>query len=248
MLIAPACHDTASAIAGIPAVGDDWAYLSSGTWSLVGALVEQPHNGAGEREENFTNLAAVGDRICFHKNVNGMWLIRQSMDCWEAAGKTWDVVDLVAAAEKAKCPEGLLEVDDPELMLAGRMLERINKQRTSRGLKALDESPENAPEIACLIFHSLAARYREVLERIALHGGKQLKWLFVVGGGSKNEFLNRLTEEATGLKVFRGAAESSTVGNFAVQMAVLEGAYDAVTGAYAEQVAGWAGLFADVMG
>jgi rhamnulokinase len=248
MLIAPACHDTASAIAGIPAVGDDWAYLSSGTWSLVGALVEQPRNGVAEREENFTNLAAVGDRICFHKNVNGMWLIRQSMDCWEAAGKVWDVAELVAAAEKVKCPEGLLEVDDPDLMLAGRMIERINAQRTSRGLKALDESPENAPEVASLIFHSLAARYREVLDRIALHSGKPLKRLFVVGGGSKNEFLNRLTQEATGLQVLRGSAESSTVGNFAVQMAALEGARDSVTGAYAEQVAAWAGLFAAAMG
>jgi rhamnulokinase len=248
LLIAPGCHDTASAIAGIPAVGDDWAYLSSGTWSLVGTLVEQPRNGAGEREENFTNLAAVGDRICFHKNVNGMWLIRQSMDCWEAAGKTWDVAELVAAAEKVKCPEGLLDVDEPDLMLAGRMLERINAQRTSRGFRALDESPENAPEVASLIFHSLAARYREVLDRIALHSGKQLKRLFVVGGGSKNEFLNRLTQEATGLQVFRGSSESSTVGNFAVQMAVLEGARDAVTGAYAEQVAAWAGLFVQAMG
>jgi rhamnulokinase len=247
MLIAPACHDTASAIAGIPTVGDDWAYLSSGTWSLIGALVEQPRNGAAEREENFTNLAAVGDRICFHKNVNGMWLIRQSMDCWEAAGRVWDVAELVAAAEKVAPPNGLLDVDDPELMLAGRMVERINAQRVLRGLQALDEGPDGAPAFASLIFHSLAARYAEVLERIALHSGKKLKRLFVVGGGSKNEFLNLLTREATGLEVFRGSAESSTVGNFAVQMAVLEGNRDAVTGVYAEQVSRWAGLFVAAM-
>ena len=133
VLIAPACHDTASAIAGIPAVGDDWAYISSGTWSLVGTLVEQPRNGAAERQENFTNLGAVGDRICFHKNVNGMWLIKQCMDAWAAAGRVWDVAELVAAAELAKCPEGLLDVDDPELMLAGRMPERINAQRRAEG-------------------------------------------------------------------------------------------------------------------
>jgi rhamnulokinase len=246
-LIAPACHDTASAIAGIPALRDDWAYISSGTWSLVGTLLEQPRNGLVERDENFTNLGAVGDRICFHKNVNGMWLIRQCMDCWEAAGKDWDVVDLVAAAEKATKPEGLLDVDDPELMLSGRMLERINVQRASYGLKALDESPEGAPVFASLIFHSLAARYAEVLGRIALHSGKQLKRLFVVGGASRNEFLNRLTREATGLEVFRGSPESSTVGNFAVQMAALEGSRDAVTGVYAEQVSRWALLFVDAM-
>jgi rhamnulokinase len=93
-----------------------------------------------------------------------------------------------------------------------------------------------------LIFHSLAARYAEVLDRVALHSGKKLKRLFVVGGGSQNDFLNRLTQEATGLELFRGSAESSTVGNFAVQMAVLERSRDAATGAYAEQVSQWAGL------
>ena len=247
VLIAPACHDTASAIAGIPAVGDDWAYISSGTWSLVGTLVEQPRNGPAEREENFTNLGAVGDRICFHKNVNGMWLIKQCTDAWAVAGRVWDVAELVAAAEKAECPEGLLDVDDPELMLAGRMPERINAQRMAHGLEVLDESPDGAPVFASLIFHSLAARYAEVLERIALYSGKSLKRLFVVGGGSRNEFLNRLAREATGLEVFRGSAESSTVGNFAVQMAVLEGSRDAVTGAYAEQVSRWAGLFVAAM-
>ena len=246
-LIAPACHDTASAIAGIPALRDDWAYISSGTWSLVGTLLEQPRNGVKERDENFTNLGAVGDRICFHKNVNGMWLIRQSMDCWEAAGRVWDVAELVAASEKVAKPEGLLDVDDPELMLAGRMLERINVQRASHGLKPLDESPDGAPAVARLIFHSLAARYAEVLDRIALHSGKELKRLFVVGGASRNEFLNRLTAEATGLQVFRGSPESSTVGNLAVQMAALEGDRDPVTGVYAEQVSRWALLFVEAM-
>ncbi len=243
VLIAPACHDTASAIAGIPATGNDWAYISSGTWSLVGTLLEQPRNGAAVAEENFTNLGAVGDRICFHKNVNGMWLIKQCIDQWAADGKTWTIAELVAAAEMAVKPEGLLDVDDPDLLLAGRMPQRINAQRVRAGLEALDESAENAPALASLIFHSLASRYAKVLERVAFHSGKRLKRLFVVGGASQNDFLNRLTEEATGLELFRGSAESSTVGNFAVQMATLEGSRDAVSGAFAEQVSQWAGLF-----
>jgi rhamnulokinase len=243
VLIAPACHDTASAIAGIPATGNDWAYISSGTWSLVGTVLEQPQNGEAAAEENFTNLGAVGGRICFHKNVNGMWLIRQCMEKWAADGRAWTVPELVAAAETIEAPHGLLDVDDPDLLLAGRMPQRINAQRVRMGLGALDERPENAPEFASLIFHSLAARYAKVLDRVAFHSGKKLKRLFVVGGASQNDFLNRLTKEATGLELFRGAAESSTVGNFAVQMAVLEGARDAVTGAYAEQVSQWAGLF-----
>jgi rhamnulokinase len=247
LLIAPACHDTASAIAGIPATGNDWAYISSGTWSLVGTLLEQPRNGAAACEENFTNLGAVGDRICFHKNVNGMWLIKQCIDQWAADGRIWTVPELVAAAEKTARPHGVLDVDDPDLLLAGRMPQRINAQRTRKGFEALDESPENAPAFASLIFHSLAARYAKVLDRVAFHSGKKLKRLFIVGGASQNDFLNRLTKEATGLELFRGSAESSTVGNFAVQLAVLEGSRDAVTGAYAEQVSRWAGLFIAAM-
>jgi rhamnulokinase len=243
VLIAPACHDTASAIAGIPATGDDWAYISSGTWSLVGTLVEQPRNTKDAANENFTNLGAVGDRICFHKNVNGMWLIKQCVDQWAIDGRVWSVPELVAAAEKVAKPHGLLDVDEPELLLAGRMPQRINAQRVRKGFEVLDESAEGAPLFASLIFHSLAARYAKVLNRAALYGGKKLKRLFVVGGGSQNEFLNRLTQEATGLEVLRGAAESATVGNFAVQMAVLEGSRDAVTGVYAEQVSRWAGVF-----
>lgn len=248
VLIAPACHDTASAIAGISATGDDWAYISSGTWSLVGTLLERPRNGPAAAEENFTNLGAVGGRICFHKNVNGMWLVRQCMDQWAANGSVWTVPELIAAAETAAKPHDLLDVDDPDLLLAGQMPQRINAQRARMGLEALDESPDAAPVFAALIFHSLAARYAKVLDRVAFHSGKKLKRLFVVGGASRNDFLNRLTAEATGLELFRGSSESSTVGNFAVQMAVLEGSRDAVTGADAEQVSQWAGLFVAASG
>ncbi len=118
MLVAPACHDTASAIAGIPATGNDWAYISSGTWSLVGTLLEQPRNGGAAAEENFTNIGAVGGLICFHKNVNGMWLIRQCIEKWAAEGREWTVPELVATAETRTKPHGLLDVDDPDLLLA----------------------------------------------------------------------------------------------------------------------------------
>jgi rhamnulokinase len=246
-LIAPACHDTASAIAGIPATGNDWAYISSGTWSLVGTLIEQPRNNAAAQADNFTNLGAVGDRICFHKNVNGMWLIRQCIDEWALKGRAWPVAELVAASEQVPCPEGLLEVDDPDLLLPERMPQRINAQRTKRGLAPLDESPDNAPQFASLIFHSLAARYATVLDRVARLTGKRLKRLYIVGGANQNAFLNRLTQEATHLEVFRGSPESSTVGNFAVQLATLEGSRDPLTGAYAEPVARWASLLIEAL-
>lgn len=247
VLIAPACHDTASAIAGIPAEGDDWAYISSGTWSLVGTLIEQPCNSEAAAEENFTNLGAVGGQICFHKNVNGMWLIKQCIDTWTAESRAWAIPELVEAASSVACPEGLLEVDDPDLLLAGRMPQRINAQRERKGFKPLDEDPANAPAFASLIFHSLAARYAQVLGLVAFLTGKKFTRLYVVGGGSQNEFLNRLTAEATGLELYRGSPESSTVGNFAVQMAALEGSYDSARGVSREEVSRWAGLFVNAL-
>ena len=223
-LIAPACHDTASAIAGIPATGDDWAYISSGTWSLVGRLLDKPETSAEAARLNFANLGAAGGRTCFHKNVNGMWLLRQSLEYWKKKeGREWDVAELIAAAAKLPKPKALLEVDDDELMQPGEMPVRMNKQRKRKGLEPLDIKAANAPEIAALIFHSLAARYAEVLRDVERISGKKLQRLYIVGGGSRNELLNKLTAKATGLEVHCGAVESSTLGNFAVQMATLEG-------------------------
>lgn len=240
VLIVPACHDTASAIAGIPATGDDWAYISSGTWSLIGTVLQQPRNNAATAEEEFTNLGGVGMRICFHASVNGMWLLRQCMETWEKQGRAWDLPELIAAAEAAPTPEDLLDIDDEDLLLPGEMPQRIHAQLVRRGLTPLDARAENAPAFASLIFHSLAARYAKALERVAFHSGKKLKRVFIVGGASQNEYLNRLTREATGLEVFRGSQESSTIGNLAVQLAVLEGSRDAATGAHAERVSQWA--------
>jgi rhamnulokinase len=238
LLIAPACHDTASAIAGIPAQDDDWAYISSGTWSLVGTLLDRPANGPAAAAENFTNLGAAGSKICFHKNVNGMWLLRQCMVEWARQGTDWTVEQLVAAAEKLDPAAGLLDVDDPDLMLAGDMPGRIANQRQAMGFAPLDTSAGNAPAVASLIFHSLAARYSAVLGRVAEHTGKRLTRLYIVGGGSQNGFLNRLTERATGLQVIPASAESSTLGNFAIQLAALE--QPDSTGVRAEDISRWA--------
>jgi rhamnulokinase len=240
VLIAPACHDTASAIAGIPAQGDDWAYISSGTWSLVGTLLDEPLNDRASSLENFTNLAAIGGKICFHKSVNGLWLLRQCLLTWEEQGARWTVEALTAAAAQVPRPAGLLEVDDPELLLPGNMPLRINAQRESMGLKPLDVRPENAPAFASLIFHSLAARYAAVLRSVASHSGKDLKRLFLVGGASRNAFLNRLVQEATSLEIVRGASESSLLGNFAVQLAALEDEADRTGGVTLRSVNDWA--------
>ena len=241
-LIAPACHDTASAVAGIAVAGDEWAYISSGTWSLIGTLLASPCTTPKALRENFTNLGAVGGQICFHKGISGMWLLKQCMEAWELAGRQWEMHELIAAARRLPAPEALLEVDDPELLLSGDMPRRINRQRSERGLPLLDASPAEAPTMAALIFHSLAAKYAEVLEQLEDHTGRRLPQIVLVGGGSRNDFLCQLTAERTGRAVTRGSAESSMIGNFAVQSAALENNLPGNDKRFAVEVSAWSVL------
>jgi rhamnulokinase len=239
-VIVPACHDTASAIAAIPAIGDDWAFISSGTWSLVGTTLDAPCVSDEARSQNFTNLGGIGGKICFLKNVNGMWLLRQCMDEWEARGVRWDLEELLEACESAAVPSVLIDVDAPGLMIPGGALEKINAQLATAGAKPLLPDSAGAPMIANLIFHSLAERYSKVLRSIESITKKKLRRVFIVGGGNKNRLLNRLTRERSGLEVVLGSAESTTIGNFAIQLAALDGEWIPGIGVPAEAVAKWA--------
>lgn len=223
-LIATACHDTASAVAAIPLEGEDWAYLSSGTWSLLGVLLDSAVTTAEACAAGFTNLGAPGGKICFHKNVNGMWLLKQTMShlCADR-GDVWPMAELVAATESLPRPERLIDVDNPSLLPPGSMASRINLLLAADGSSPIEEHVSAMPQFANLIFHSLAVRYAETLRDAERLTGRKLKRLAVVGGGSLNQYLNRLTAEATGMEIFCGVAESSTIGNFAVQLATLEG-------------------------
>ena len=211
-LIAPACHDTASAIAGIPGAAEDSAYISSGTWSLVGALLDRPCNTEQAFAKDFTNQGAVAGQVSFHKNVNGMWLLRQCIERWNGA---WTVPELIAQAEGLAPPDQVFDVDEEDLMLPGDVPGRINEQRRQAGLDPITE----APALTSLILHSLAVRYAEVLRDVVEVTGKPLRRIYIVGGGSRNALLNRLTQQATGLEVHCGYVESATVGNFAIQLA-----------------------------
>ena len=225
-LIAPACHDTASAIAGIPGAAEDCAYISSGTWSLVGALLDRPCNTEGAFEKDFTNQGAVAGQVSFHKNVNGMWLLRQSIEHWNRSGeqRQWNVPDLIAQADGLAPPDQVFDVDQEDLMLPGDVPGRINQQRRLAGLAPLSEAAQDAPAFANLILYSLSARYAGVFRDLVEVTGKQLRQLYIVGGGSRNRLLNRLTRDATGLEVHCGYVESATIGNFAMQLAVKDGA------------------------
>ncbi len=239
-LIAPACHDTASAVAGIPAQGNDWAFISSGTWSLVGCVLDSPCLSKQARQSNFSNEGGIGGRINFLKNVNGMWLLQQCIQHWAAEGTAWTWEELVDKCSQLPAPTFSLDVDDPDLLLPGDMPARINSQLARMGIPPF----EDAPAIANLILHSLAARYATVLRDLVSVTGRDLKYVYIVGGASKNTLLNRLTEQATGLKVVIGPAESATVGNFAIQLASLSGQYTRLLGVNADAVADWAAQMA----
>ena len=239
-IIVPACHDTASAIAAIPATGNDWAFISSGTWSLVGTVLDEPNVSTEAQAMNFTNLGGIGCKICFLKNVNGMWLLQQCIEEWEQKGFRFTLQEVVNSCAALPAPAWLIDVDDPELMLPGAMLEKINRQLERQGQPAFDAEKASVPAVANLLFYSLARRYADVLSAIEKITGKHLRRLFIVGGGNQNQLLNRLTARRTGLNVILGPTEGSTVGNFAVQLAALQGDYDSATGVSAASVAAWA--------
>jgi rhamnulokinase len=224
-LLVPACHDTASAIAAIPLDMEHTAYIVSGTWSLVGTLVAQPITSAEAQHAGFTNQGAAAGGYCFHTNINGMWILKQCLDHWHQAGRKIELPELIRSAESVAIPHGTIDVDDPPLMLAGDMPERINQQLKALNLPEIDDAPGNEAVFARLIFASLAKRYAIVLKNLESLTGRTFHQITILGGGSRNTLLSKLTEETTGIPIIRGEAEGSTLGNFAVQLA----AHDAST-------------------
>ena len=238
-LIAPSCHDTGSAVAGIPHSGDDCAFISSGTWSLVGTVLDRPCLSDAAFKQNISNEGGLEGSARFLKNVNGMWLIEESLRHWHSQDKEWSVASLIEACRSLPAPKDFLDVDHSELLLSGHMPPRINSVLKRSGFAPLPEDPEAAPQFANLVFHSLAARYTEVLRMISEVSGKRFRSVYVVGGGNRNTFLNQLLQERSGLKVIRGPVECSTIGNTAIQLAALEGRTGSNFGVSRAAVAEW---------
>lgn len=235
-LIAPACHDTASAIAGIPVSLGSTAYICSGTWSLVGTLTAKPIAQPEAMRARYTNQGAAAGGFLFHSNVNGMWLIKQCMDAWAADGRDWTIDDLVREAAGRSSP-GMIDVDTEPLLLDGEMPARINHELVSHGLPAIPDIGGNEPLFARLIFESLAHRYATALAQLEEMLGRKLERVHVLGGGSRNQLLIELTAMRTGLPIDAGEAEGSTIGNFSVQLAAANSGDHALT---AESVRDWA--------
>ena len=237
-LIAPACHDTASAIAGISTSLASTLYICSGTWSLVGTLVTAPVTTPEAFDAHYTNLGAATGDLCFHTLVNGMWLLKQCMEAWSAEGRPWQIEDLIAQAAVSGFP-GIIDVDAEPLLLDSGMPERINHQLWRRRWATIPDVAGNEPVFARVIFESLAARYAWALAILEKMLGRKLQRIHILGGASRNKLLTELTAQRTRLPVEIGQPESSTIGNLAVQLAAGQANGQAIT---PDSVRHWAAL------
>lgn len=206
-------HDTASAVVGVPATTPHFAYVSSGTWSLVGLEVPDPVLTAEARDAGFTNEAGVDGRVRFLRNVGGLWLLQESLRAWAAAGLDVDQRSLVTAAAELPVGGPTVDVDDPGFIAPGHMPERIADAVARAG----GRPPASPVETVRCVLDSLAAGYATTVRRAADLTDRRVDVLHVVGGGSKISLLCQLTADATGLPVVAGPAEATALGNVAVQ-------------------------------
>lgn len=214
-VVAVAGHDTAAAVAAVP-VSVEAAYLSCGTWSLMGIKTENPIITKQSFAENFTNEGGVDGTIRFLKNICGLWLFERCRAEFTDASK--DVAELVALAGTVSSDfTTLINPDDPTFANPPSMIEAIDNyaERTNQ------KRPTTPAEYCNCIFRSLAARYKEVFALLEQFAGRRLEYLYVIGGGAQNAMLMQLTADAIGRDVVVGVAESTTMGNILMQMRAL---------------------------
>lgn len=215
-VVATASHDTAAAVAAIPVEGNDWAYISSGTWSLVGVETTQPNTGEAALKYNFTNEGGVGGTFRLLKNVTGLWLLRRCMDEWNERGQL-NYEKLLEATAKQPFPETLVDPDWPQFAYPDRMTSLIDRYCEFTGQKA----PYWPQEFTRVVLTSLALKYRWVLDKLRTFYQRPINRIHIVGGGSKNRLLCQMTADATGLPVYAGPAEATAIGNILVQAMAL---------------------------
>ncbi|MFL6352689.1 MAG: rhamnulokinase family protein [Bryobacteraceae bacterium] len=207
-----ASHDTASAVAAVPAGSSpNWCYISSGTWSLMGVEIDEPIINSASLAANFTNETGLAGTIRFLKNIPGLWLVQECRRAWIREGQEYSYVELVARAATAKPIRTLIDLD--EFTAAGNHPERIRDYCRKTG----QEIPEDAGAMTRVVLQSLAARYKEVLELLEKLTGKRIDVIHIVGGGSRNRLLNQLAADFTERRVIAGPAEATAAGNALVQ-------------------------------
>ena len=216
-VITPACHDTGSAIAAVPAQNENFAYISSGTWSLVGLEVDKPVMTEAALAVNVTNEGGVFGTWRLLKNVMGLWILQQCRQVWERQGNTYNYEDLVQMAEKAPAFGSVINPNDPRFLMPGDHVQIIAEMCMTSG----QEVPQQPGAITRCVLESLALAYREVLEALHQIQEKQAEVIHIIGGGAKNDLLNQMTSDATGLPVISGPAEATVLGNALLQLIAL---------------------------
>jgi rhamnulokinase len=207
-----ASHDTASAVAAVPAPSTgNWCYVSSGTWSLMGVEINEPIINDSSLAANFTNEVGVAGTVRFLKNIPGLWLLQECRRAWSREGHEYSYAELMERAAWAK-PSGTL-IDLNEFTSPENLPERIREYCTKTG----QQVPEDAGSITRVILQSLAARYKEVLELLENLAKRRIEVIHIVGGGSRNRLLNQLAANFTGRRVMAGPAEATAAGNALVQ-------------------------------
>lgn len=212
-VIATGTHDTASAVAAVPAKGEDWAYLSSGTWSLLGLEVKEPIINADSLRYNLTNEGGVGDTYRFLKNIMGLWLVQECKRIWERSGTVLDYGDLMKEAEQAAPFTAIIDPNDTSFLNPSDMPEAIATFCRNSNQKP----PETRGEFLRCALESLALKYRAVLEKFEQLRGKPVEVLHAVGGGVQNTLLCQFTANAIGKPVIAGPVEATAIGNILVQ-------------------------------
>jgi rhamnulokinase len=216
-VILPATHDTACAVVAVPAAprpaGEGHAYISSGTWSLLGLELRHPILSEEARLAGFTHEGGAGGTYCFLTNIMGLWLVQECRRVWARLGMSWSYEELTARAAAVTSPGVVLDVDDPAFLHPADMPAAINGQLTRTGQKTMHDPVE----LVRAIFEGLALKYRVALERAEQLSGSRVRVIHVVGGGARNELLCQLTADACGRSVAAGPAEATALGNVLVQ-------------------------------
>ncbi len=213
-VVAVASHDTASAVAATPTLEEVPAYINSGTWCLPGLELSEPIATPEAFKENFTNEVGVGGTIRFLKNVTGMWLVQKCKEAWQREGRDMSYSELEEAAARAEPGRTIFDTDAPDFVMPDDMPKAIENYCSSHSIPV----PRNQGEMFRSIQESIADKYAKVFKRLERLSGKKVSQINVMGGGSRDAMLNRLTQEATGCKVVAGPVESTAYGNALVQM------------------------------
>lgn len=216
-VIAPACHDTGCAVAAVPAEGVDFAYISSGTWSLMGAELSEPIINEQSLAFDLTNEGGVSGTFRFLKNITGLWLVQECRRTWARQGEEFSYDDLTQMAAQATPLQSIVDPDYPEFLKPGDMPARIRAfcHKTDQPV------PQSKGEVIRCALESLALKYRWVLERLEEILGRRLEPIHIVGGGTQNWLLNQLAADATGRRVVTGPVEATAAGNVITQMMAL---------------------------